>query len=153
MVKNTLDTLKFNIAINADVKKVWQTMLEAKTYLIWAKEFHPSSHYEGSWQKGAEIKFLAFDDKGKTQGMFSMISECDQYQYISIKHIGFIADGKIDTTSEAVKKWTPSFENYTFTSENGTTHLKVEMQTPSDYKAMFEEMWPRALGVLKQLCE
>lgn len=148
-----METLQFTIEINADKRKVWNTMLNEKTYREWTKEFHAGSYYEGSWNKGSEIRFLGPDDKGNLQGMFSKIKDNIEYQFISIEHLGIINNGIVDTTSEEVKKWAPSYENYTFVENGNKTTLKIEMQVDAEYKSMFEEMWPKALKELKRLCE
>ncbi|EMS89318.1 SRPBCC domain-containing protein [Leptospira noguchii] len=149
-----METIRFSILIDADVKTVWHKMFENSSYRIWTKEFHEGSYFEGSWEKGSEMRFLSQDDDGKLQGMYAIIRENVPYRFISIEHIGFISGGVVDTESEEVKKWTPAFENYTFQDEsNGKTKLIVEMQTIEEYKTMFEEMWPKALKSLKELCE
>lgn len=149
-----METIQFTSLINASKEKVWHTMLDKKTYEEWTKAFHEGSTYEGSWEKGSEIRFTAPNEEGKPEGMFSKIQENIPYQFVSILHIGFISNGVVDTSSEQVKKWTPAFENYTFTEkDNNQTELKVEMQTPAEYRAMFEGMWPKALKTLKELCE
>ena len=87
------------------------------------------------------------------QGMYSVIKKCIQYQFVSIEHRGIISDGVVDTTSDEVKKWAPSFENYTFSDKGNQTEVSVEMQVETEFVPMFSEMWPRALKVLKSLCE
>ena len=149
----TMETIKQSILINADIKKVWHTMLDDKTYRVWTAEFGPGSYYEGSWDKGSEMRFLAPDEEGKHRGMFSRIKENIPYQFVSIEHLGLIADGKVDTTSDEVKKWAHAFENYTFRAKDGKTEVVMEMQLTPEYKKMMEEMWGRALKVLKDLCE
>lgn len=148
-----MQTIQFTILIDADKHKVWNIMLEDKTYREWTKEFNADSYYEGSWSKGSEIRFIGANAEGKLEGMFSRIKENDPYRFISIEHLGMISNGIVDTTSEEVKKWTPSFENYTFTEKGDKTESKVEMQVGEEYKKIFEEMWPRALKALKALCE
>ncbi|XDD49423.1 hypothetical protein AB3N59_13575 [Leptospira sp. WS92.C1] len=149
-----METISFSILIQADPKTVWNNMLEDKTYRIWTEAFHKGSYFEGSWNKGSEIRFLGPDENGSVSGMFSRIYDNVPYQLISIEHLGMIVDGAVDTESEEVKKWTPAFENYRF-REHGTgkTELIVEMQTAEEYKGMFEDMWPKALKALKDLCE
>jgi hypothetical protein len=148
-----MEILQQAIVISSTPKKVWDTMLQDATYRLWTKEFNPTSYYQGNWEQGSEIKFLGIDDHGKTQGMYSRIKESRIYEFISIEHLGIIEDGAIDTTSDKVKKWAPSYENYTFIKEGSNTLLKIEMQIDPEYKAMFEEMWGRALTALKALCE
>jgi hypothetical protein len=149
-----METIHFTTHINADTKKVWHTMLSDATYREWTSAFHEGSYYEGDWNEGSEIKFLGADENGKLGGMYSRIKESNKYANVSIEHLGVIKDSEIDTTSDEVKKWAPSFENYTFIDKgDGTTELKVDMQIVKEYKEMFEDMWPKALKKLKEACE
>ena len=52
-----------------------------------------------------------------------------------------------------VDPWAPSFENYTLNDKNGATEFLVEMTSPDEYKASFDEKWPKALAELKRLSE
>lgn len=148
-----METIHYSILIDAPKEKVWNTMLDDKTYREWTRPFHEGSYYEGSWEKGSEIRFLGPAKEGELQGMYSRIKENIPYQFISIEHLGAIKNGIVDTTSEEVKKWTPSFENYTLTEKDNQTEVKVDMQLDAQYKDMFDEMWPNALKALKQLSE
>lgn len=149
-----MQKLKFSIEINAPKEKVWNTMLDDKTYRMWTTPFNEGSYYKGDWSKGSKIIFLGPDQEtGKEGGMVSRIAENKLYEFISIEHLGIIKDGVEDTTSEDVKKWTPAFENYTFQEKNGTTEVLVEMDINDEYKEMFEGMWPKALQVLKEIAE
>lgn len=148
-----METLTFSTDINAPAKTVWYTMLADDTYRQWTKEFHEGSYYEGNWDEGSEIRFVAQDADGNTQGMFSRIKANDRYKFISIEHLGGIKNGEIDTNSEEIKKWAPALDNYTFVDKGEVTELIVEMQTSEEYKPAFNEMWPRALATLKKLCE
>jgi hypothetical protein len=44
-----MDKLNFSIIINASKEKVWNTMLEDKTYRQWTEAFASGSHYIGNW--------------------------------------------------------------------------------------------------------
>lgn len=149
-----MQKLHFSIHINAPKDKVWDTMLEQDTYQLWTKAFDPSSRYVGSWDKGSEIKFIG-DSNGETgeSGMYARIQENRLHEYLSIEHIGMIQNGVIDTTSDAVKAWTPAFENYTFNEVDGGTELLIDIDVNDEYKVMFEDMWPKALDLLKELVE
>jgi hypothetical protein len=50
-------TLHYEINIRASAEKLYLTMLDEKHYREWTAEFNPTSHYEGSWSKGAKIRF------------------------------------------------------------------------------------------------
>jgi hypothetical protein len=85
--------------------------------------------------------------------MVARIKENRKHEFISIEHLGSIENGVIDTTSEEVKRWTPAYENYTFSEKDGLTKLSIDCDTSEEHTAMFEKMWPSALHKLKQLCE
>lgn len=148
------EKLHFETMINAPVAKVWEMMLGAETYKQWTAAFDPSSYYEGSWEKGSQIKFLG--DGGS--GMLSEIVENVPAKFISIRHLGEIRNGVEDTTSEAVQKWLPAFENYTFEERDGGTWLQIDLEVMSSEESkkmmeMFKDMWPNALLKLKEICE
>ncbi len=147
--------LDFTIHINAPREAVWKFMLDKETYPQWTKPFNEGgSSFEGDWSAGSKMLFLGPDPKtGKMGGMISQIAENRALEYVSIKHVGIVTDGVEDMTSPEAKKWTPSFENYTFTEEDGGTRLDVEMNSADEFADMFQEMWPQALAKLKELVE
>ncbi|MDH2917478.1 MAG: hypothetical protein PXX77_11465, partial [Gallionella sp.] len=84
----------------------------------------------------------------------AVIAENKPYQFVSVKHLGYIKDGIEDTESPEIKAWAPAFENYTFTGTNGVTEIQVDL---SDIEPKLEEYmntaWPKALAKLKTICE
>lgn len=148
-----MQKLNFSIVINASKEKVWNTMLEDKTYRIWTEVFSKGSHFIGDWSKGSKILFLGPNENGEMGGMVSRIKENKLYEYISIEHLGVVENGKEDTTSDAVKPWAGSLENYTFKDKNGATEILVEMDSNEEYAEMFTDMWPKALQKLKEISE
>ena len=148
-----MQKLNFSIVINASKEKVWNTMLEDKTYRIWTEVFSKGSHFIGDWSKGSKILFLGPNENGEIGGMVSRIKENKLYEYISIEHLGVVENGKEDTSSDAVKPWAGSLENYTFKDKNGATEILVEMDSNEEYAEMFTGMWPKALQKLKELAE
>lgn len=148
-----MEKLHFSIDINAPREKVWDTMLEDETYRQWTEVFAPGSHYEGSWEEGSKIRFLAADEEGNKGGMLSRIKENREPEFLSIEHLGVVQNGEEDTTSSEVKEWAGAFENYTLKEKNGKTEVLIDMDTVEEYKDMFQEMWPKALQRLKELSE
>lgn len=145
--------IHFSIDINAPKEKVWNTMLGEDSYRQWTDVFMEGSHFEGDWNKGSKIRFLASDENGKMQGMVSRIKENRKHEFLSIEHLGLIQDGKEDTSSDEVKKWAGALENYTFKQDNGQTEVLVDVDTDEEYAEMFEGIWPGALQKLKILAE
>lgn len=148
-----MEKLHAHIHIDAPVEKVWDTMLEDATYREWTKPFNATSYYEGSWSEGSKILFLGIEEDGSKSGMVSRIKENRLHEFISIEHLGMIKNGVEDTTSDEVGKWAPSYENYTFTKVDDGTDVDVDILIDSEYKTMFEDMWPKALQLLKELAE
>ena len=148
-----MEKLNFSILIDAPKEKVWNTMLEDKTYRMWTEEFTSGSYYVGDWNKGSKILFLAPGNDGKIGGMVSRIKDNRLHEYISIEHLGEVIDGVEETTSDRVKEWSGALENYTFIDKNGKTEVIVEMDINKEFKEMFENIWPMALQKLKELCE
>ncbi len=145
---------RYMITINAPKDKVWKTMLDEATFREWASAFNPGTYFEGSWEKGREIRFLGPDpETGKLAGMVSRIHDHRPQEFVSIEHVGFIEDGKVDTTSELVKQWAPAYENYTFRESKGGTEVLVDIDVLEDYLSFYEDAWPKALQKLKALAE
>ncbi|MBM3926113.1 MAG: SRPBCC domain-containing protein [SAR202 cluster bacterium] len=140
-----MEKLHFSVRIDAPKEKVWDTMLDDKTYREWTEAFMPGGHYVGSWRKGSKILFLAPGEGGKMEGMVSTIAENRPYKFISIKHLGVVSKGVEDTTSEAVKGWAGALENYTFREAKGATEVLIDTDTVDEYVSMFKDMWPKPL--------
>ncbi len=118
---------------------------------------YPGSYYKGDWSEGSKILFLGpdpSDPSGKSEGgMISRINTNRTYEFVSIEHLGMVKNGVEDTASAQVKKWIPSFENYTFVDNGGQTEVQVDLSIPDEWKEMFEDLWPKALEKLKEMCE
>jgi hypothetical protein len=62
--------------------------------------------------------------------------------------------GIVDTNQRRGEKMhTMHLKTIHLPKKENQTELKVDMQVDTNYKAMFEEMWPRALKTLKDLSE
>lgn len=145
--------MHFEILIKASPEAVWDAVVNDKKYREWTSPFHEGSYFEGGWEKGDSIRFLALNEKGEKEGMISEIAESKKYSFISIRHIGQILGGVEDTTSDAVKKWAPMYENYTFTQLGENTKFEVDMDADDQFYDEISEMWPIALQKLKAIVE
>lgn len=142
--------LEFTIEINAGKKKVWDTMLQPDSYREWVRASWPDSYYDGTWEKGEDIRFL-LPGRG---GTMANLVECKPHDYILAKHIATIrADGTLNRNSENSKGWIGTTESYTFIEKDGKTTLKVVVETSPDWEYMFNDGWPGALKRLKEICE
>ncbi|HET9053897.1 MAG TPA: SRPBCC domain-containing protein, partial [Cyclobacteriaceae bacterium] len=148
-----METLYFEIEINAPVSNVTEVMLGQKTYPEWTAEFNPTSTYRGSWEKGSKILFVGNDQNNQEEGMVARIKEHLPNKFISVEHLGLLHKGEEITSGPAVEPWKGSLENYSFAETSTGTKLSVTLDTNAAYQSYFAEAWPRALKKLKQLCE
>ncbi len=146
--------LHLNIEINATPEKIWHSITNKESYKVWTSAFQGDSTFEGGWKKGDSMQFTALNAHGEAEGIGSIIVESVFPKHLSIKHIGEIKNGVLDTTSEAVLAWAPAFENYTLSpiSEN-TTNFELEMDVMDEYFEMMRNMWLEALVLLKKVSE
>lgn len=145
-----MEKINFSTHINAPKEKVWEILWNLDSYRAWTSAFYEGSYAKtDNWKEGSKVLFL-----GPTgSGMVSMVAANKPNEYMSFKHLGEVKEGVEDTTSEQVKVWAGSTENYTLKDENGTTTLFVDMDITPEFKEMFEKMWSRALEKVKALSE
>lgn len=146
--------INLNITINTSRESVWDAIVDDSKFRLWTSAFTEGSYFEGGWNKGDAIRFMAINKQGEKEGMVSEIAESIYPNYISIKHLGYIVNDIDDTTSEEIRKWAPAFENYTLEElEQKKTLFKLDMDATEEYYDMFLEMWPKALTKLKEVSE
>ena len=144
-----MERLHFSVNINAPKEKVWDILWTKGKYETWTAVFSEGSTAESDWQEGSKILFT----DGKGSGMVSKIAVKKENEYMSFQHLGELVNGVEDTTSDKVKIWQGSQENYTLTEANGGTKLDVEMDISEDYKDYFLNAWPKAMDAIKTLAE
>ncbi|MFT3911669.1 MAG: SRPBCC domain-containing protein [Ferruginibacter sp.] len=137
-------TLKFQANINAPKEKVWEILWNDDTYRKWTAAFTEGSHAESDWKEGSKILFL----DGKGRGMFSMIEKKIVNEQIIFKHLGEVKDGV-----EEAKEWGGARERYFLSEKNGTTELSVEMDSTGDMDTYFNDTFPKALAIVKEISE
>jgi uncharacterized protein YndB with AHSA1/START domain len=150
---NQLETLAFEITINAPVHKVYSDMLDEKKYREWTAIFNPTSYFKGSWEKESKILFLGCDPEGNIGGMVSRIKENILNEFVSIEHVGMIENNEEILSGPKIASWAGSLENYIFTEQGDSTLLSVTLDSNQEFKSYFMEKYPLALEKLKMICE
>ena len=145
--------LHFEITINTVPEKVYKNMLDEKGYSEWTSVFTPTSRFIGTWEKGSKILFLGVDENGKTGGLVSQIRENIPNSYVGIDHIGVLHGDQEITSGPEVEKWCGVSENYTFTDNNGSTLLTVEVGINDEFENFMLDTYPKSLQILKSICE
>lgn len=141
--------IQFTASIKASPEAVWRRVTDPQSYQQWTSAFAEGSRFEGAWEAGAKIRFLA----PSGDGMVSEIAESRRGEFISIRHLGMISNGVEDTTSQAVLAWAPAYENYTLLTTPDGTKMVVDQDVPAEWEEYLSEAWPKALAILKDLCE
>lgn len=140
---------EYRIIIDAPREKVWNVIIGKDTYPIWTAVFAEGSNVETDWKKGSRAVF----GDGTGSGMIAEIAENIPYEFLSIRHLGEIINGKEDTTSDKVKEWAGSTENYTLTEKNGKTEWLTELDITEGFVDYFDKTWPRSMEIVKELAE
>lgn len=138
--------LSYVIEIPAPRETVWSRMLDDASYRDWTTAFCEGSYYEGEWRTGADMRFLGPGGGG----MRARIERVDAPEYVSIEHLGELRDG----VSVDAPEWVNAYERYRFLElADGGTRLQVELlNVPAEYAPMMNQMWPKALERLRQIC-
>lgn len=145
-----MERQKFEEVIDASREKVWNVMWSDETYGEWTAPFAEGSSAETDWQEGSQILFL----NGEGEGMISVIHRKKEPEIMVFKHLGMRdKNGKEDRESEKVKQWAGAEEIYTYKTRNGKTLVMVEMDIDEEYAEFFSNVWPEALGKVKELAE
>ena len=145
-----MQKINFSTSINAPREKVWKVLWDDSSYRQWTSPFCEGSYaVTDKWKEGTKVLFLSPGGSG----MVSTVAANRANEYMSFKHLGEVKEGVEDTTSEKVKEWAGSMENYTLTETAGVTELVVEMDMTDEFKDMFMGIWPKALELVKSLSE
>lgn len=145
--------MQFKTDIQADVAKVYQTMLEEEGYKQWTSAFDPTSYYEGSWNKGDKIYFIGTSKEGKKGGMVGVIKEHIPKEFVSVEFIGMLDGEQEVTEGPQVNDWIGSHENYTYSGNNGQSTVTVDVDVHEQMIDYFKTTYPKALAKLKEICE
>jgi uncharacterized protein YbaA (DUF1428 family)/uncharacterized protein YndB with AHSA1/START domain len=140
---SSMKRLRFSVIIQAPRHKVWDTMIASDTYRQWTAGFCEGIYFEGSWEQGEAIRFLG----PSGDGMIATIAENKLHERISIRLLARLINGAEDSFTE------PAFENFIFRDHASGMELRIEMDTPPQEEAVFNEVWPKSLNLLKALCE
>ncbi|TCC93141.1 SRPBCC family protein [Pedobacter hiemivivus] len=146
-----MKTLQFTKEIKAPAQTVWDTLWNETTYPQWTDAFNPGggSAVQSDWKVGGRTLFV----DGKGNGMISTIKTKNEPYDIVFEHQGQVIDGKEDTTSEKVKNWAGSLEEYHLSEEDGITKLKTSVQIEEEWEETMNKGFTKGLEEVKRLSE
>ncbi len=144
-----MEQIKFSTKINAKREAVWKVLWGDETYRQWTKPFSEESHAKSDWQEGSRAEFL----DGNNCGMYSLIEQMIENEFMSFKHLGSIKDGTDIPFEGEMASWANTHEDYSLSEENGVTKLTAEMDVGEEFKDFMNEKMPVALAKVKELSE
>ncbi|MEO5911878.1 MAG: SRPBCC domain-containing protein [Pelobium sp.] len=136
--------LKFELRISAPKEKVWEALWADANYRKWTSIFGENSHAVGDWKEGSEILFLG----NEQSGMYSMIEKLNKYQEMTFKHLGELKNGE-----RIPGDWSGALEKYVLKEKDNVTVLVVTMDSNQEFASYFEEKFPKALNIVKEIAE
>lgn len=145
--------VQYTIHIHAPAARVADRMLGKETYKLWTAAFNPTSDFEGGWNKGDTICFTGISKEGRREGMVAEVMEHTPGVFVSLRHYGVLDGDTVITEGPAVAGWAGAQENYSFTENNGTTTVTVDVDCNEQYLDYFNAAWPDALSRLKSIAE
>ncbi len=147
-----METLSYEIVINASQQKVWDVLWNEKTYRKWTKFFNPvsDSFMKTDWKVGGKTYFT----NAEGEGMVSTIDSLEEPNQIIFKHLGMIdKEGNEDTESMEVKQWSGCFEKYILIDFDGKTKLHAEVQVEKEWQDHMNTGFTKGLEIVKELAE
>lgn len=139
-----METVKFSINITAPKHNVWDALWNETNYPKWTAVFGEENKAISDWKEGSKIQFIAKDGSG----LFSLIEKKVMHEQIIFKHLGEQKNGE-----EIINEWAGAKEKYFLSEFNNTTTLKVEMDIKTEYADYFNDVFPKALQIIKQISE
>ncbi|MDQ0594874.1 hypothetical protein QFZ37_003243 [Chryseobacterium ginsenosidimutans] len=139
-----METLSYEIQINASPEKVWDVLWSEMTYRQWTTAFTEGSFYQGTLEEGTIVKF--FDPNNN--GMYSRVEKNIPQKEMKFLHLGEIYNG-IETPQD----WGEATETYILEENDEGTKLTGKIQTPPDFVEFFKDKFPKALEIVKNLSQ
>lgn len=139
-----MEQLQFEIMINAEPEKVWSVLWDDISYRQWTTALNEGSFYQGTWEEGSIMKF--FDSHNN--GMYSQVEKNTPAQEMKLRHLGEIFEG-VETPTD----WGAATEDYLLEENEEGTVLKIKISTKEEFRSFFEEHYPNALRIIKNLSE
>lgn len=145
-----METLSYEIVIDAPKQKVWDVLWNEKTYSQWTQFFNPGNVMKSDWEVGGKTYFV----NAEGAGMVSTIDSLEEPDQIIFKHLGMVdKDGNEDTESMEVKQWSGCFEKYILIDYDGKTKLHTEVQTEKEWEDDLNTGFTKGLEIVKNLAE
>ncbi len=142
-----------SVTIKASPARVWEVLFTDHYYRRWTVPFSPTSHFEGTWEQGTDMRFL----DGEGNGQVSHVSSRVEEQELVLAYQHEIKEGL--SVEDAIAKakasgWYDAKESYFLDSTTeGETILTVSLDIPPQGMEFMIEMWESALKLIVEIAE
>ena len=145
-----METLHYEIKINAPIQRVWDLLWHPETYPIWTQFFMPGSQMKSDWQIGGKTYFT--DIAG--DGMVSTIESLEEPNEVVFRHLGQIKNGVEDTQSKEIKDWSGCEEKYFLRAiDENTTEVRAIIHANGEHQESMNNGFNQGFSMLKNLAE
>ncbi len=145
-----METLNYEITINAPIQKVWDLLWNQESYPQWTQFFMEGSQFKTDWEINGKTYFL--DANGN--GMISTIISLAEPNEVVFSHLGMFKDGEEDTKSKEVLEWSGAQEKYFLRKiDENTTELRAIVHSSKDMEECMNKGFIQGFEILKKLAE
>lgn len=145
-----METLNYEIIINAPIEDVWDLLWSEKTYPQWTQFFTEGSKMKSDWEVGGKTYFLNAND----EGMVSTIRSLRKPYEVVFSHLGMVKDGIEDTESREVVEWSGAEEKYFLRNiDANTTELRAIVHASPDMQEMIDRGFNEGFALIKKIAE
>lgn len=142
--KHTFETI-----IEAEAEKVWQVLVDDKSFRIWRSVLTDGAFYKGELKAGGKIQFLSPEGNGKS-GYVILFDHPRNVLFQFISGVKDFVELEVDNESE---KWSGFFENYVLKEREGKTKLMVEIDVMPGQEDLMDTLVPEMLMRIKMIAE
>jgi len=139
-----MKNLVFEQQINAKREKVWEVLFTQDAYQKWSSAMNEGTYFEGDWSEDSTMKFL----DQSNNGMYNVVEKNNFPEELSMKHLGWIIDGK-----QEPQNWEDSTVSYFLEPNENGTLLTVKVNSLDEFVDFFRTKYPKNLELIKQLSE
>jgi uncharacterized protein YndB with AHSA1/START domain len=145
-----METLNYEMYINAPIQDVWKLLWNEETYQQWTQFFVEGSQFKSDWKVGGKTYFT--DKSG--DGMVSTIVSLNEPTEVVFSHLGTYKNGVEDTQSRDVKQWSGTEEKYFLRAvDDNTTELRAIVHADENLVDMMNTGFNKGFELLKKIAE
>ena len=145
-----METLNYEMYINAPIQDVWNLLWNEETYGQWTQFFAEGSQFKSDWKVGGKTYFT--DKSG--DGMVSTIVSLNEPTEVVFSHLGTYKNGVEDTQSRDVKQWSGTEEKYFLRAvDDTTTELRAIVHADESMVDMMNTGFNKGFELLKKIAE